>query len=421
MEIILIITGVLIGLVIGFLYAKSKYQNSSGVSIEQFQVINQKLVEVSSDRSKLEAEKISLSEKLTEQKIEIEKLQERFITEFQNLANKILDDKSKKFTELNKENLNNLLDPLKDKISDFERNISQIHKDNLEKQSSLSQQIKTLHEESIKVSSEANNLTKALKGSTRTQGSWGEFILESVLEKSGLVKDREYFMQTTFKSGEGDRLRPDVVVNLPEGKSMVIDSKVSLVAYERFCSTEDETEQKDFLNEHVASIKRHVKNLSGKDYRNIYGLQSLDFVLMFVPIEPAFGLAVQGDANIFYEAFENNIVIVSPSTLLATLRTIASIWKQEKQTKNAIEIAKESGEMYDKFVNFVNDLIEVGKKMDSAKSSYTDAMKKLSEGSGNLVSRSQKLKEMGVKSSKNLPDNLIERSKDENDQMELIR
>jgi DNA recombination protein RmuC len=264
------------------------------------------------------------------------------------------------------------------------------------------------------MSEEANNLTKALKGDTKTQGNWGEFILESILEKSGLVKGREFVIQETVKSDDGSNLRPDVIVNLPDNKSMIIDSKVSLTAYEAYCSNDEKAVKERSLSEHINSIRRHIKGLSPKDYQNLYGLQSLDFVLMFIPIEPAFALAVQNDASLFYDAFEKNIVIVSPSTLLATLRTISSIWKQEKQNRNALEIAKKGGELYDKLVGFVDDLVEVGTRMKKAGESYESAMKKLTEGRGTIISKAENLKQLGAKSTKTIDPRIVDRITDEN-------
>ena len=260
------------------------------------------------------------------------------------------------------------------------------------------------------ITKEAKNLTEALKGQSKTQGNWGEFILESILEKSGLVKGREYLVQESITAESGKRFQPDIIIKLPENKSIVIDSKVSLVGYEKIVSSENENEKQLGLREHINSIRSHIKNLSSKNYQNLYQLESLDFVLMFMPIEPAFALAVQQDPQIFNDAFEQNIVIVSPSTLLATLRTIASIWRQEKQNKNAVEIARQSGELLDKFIAFVEDLISVGKGLDSTKENYVKAMNKLVEGRGNLVSRTEKIKQLGAKANKTLPPSILNRS-----------
>ena len=260
------------------------------------------------------------------------------------------------------------------------------------------------------LSKEASNLTKALKGENKTQGNWGEFILESVLEKSGLVKGSEYKVQEVYFNDEGNKLQPDVIISLPENKSLVIDSKVSLNAYERFSSAETDEERFQAAKEHLGSLRAHLKGLSGKSYQNIHQIQSLDFVLLFIPIEPAFALAVQSDAALFNEAFEKNIVIVSPTTLLATLRTVASIWRNEKQSANAMDIAKKAGDLYDKFVGFMADLVEVGKKIDQTKAGYSDAMNKLIDGRGNIINRFEELKTLGAKAAKSIPQQIIDRA-----------
>jgi DNA recombination protein RmuC len=265
------------------------------------------------------------------------------------------------------------------------------------------------------ITQEAKNLTEALKGQSKTQGNWGEFILESILEKSGLVKGREYVVQESLTAESGKRFQPDVIIKLPENKSIVIDSKVSLVAYEKFISSDDENQKALALREHINSIRSHIKNLSSKNYQNLYQLESLDFVLMFMPVEPAFALAVQNDQTIFNDAFEMNIVIVSPSTLLATLRTISSIWRQEKQNRNAMEIAKQSGDMLDKFTAFVEDLLSVGKGLISVKDNYDKAMNKLTDGRGNLINRAEKIKQLGAKASKSLPPNILNRAEQDDD------
>jgi DNA recombination protein RmuC len=269
------------------------------------------------------------------------------------------------------------------------------------------------------ITQEAKNLTEALKGQSKTQGNWGEFILESILEKSGLVKGREYVVQESLTAESGKRFQPDVIIKLPENKNIVIDSKVSLVAYEKFISSDDENQKSLALREHINSIRSHIKNLNSKNYQNLYQLESLDFVLMFMPVEPAFALAVQNDQTIFNDAFEMNIVIVSPSTLLATLRTVSSIWRQEKQNRNAMEIAKQSGDMLDKFTSFVEDLISVGKSLVSTKDNYDRAMNKLTDGRGNLISRAEKIKQLGAKASKSLPPNILNRA-DQDDESNLL-
>ena len=329
---------------------------------------------------------------------------------FENLANEILDKKSQKFTDQNAKNLGTLLDPLKDKIEKFEQKVEKSNQESLKWNTALKTQIDSLRDLNQQINKEAENLTKALKGETKTQGNWGEFILESILEKSGLVKDREYMVQSSNTSEDGRRLQPDVIVKLPDDKHVIIDSKVSLVAYERFVNAEEEVEQTSNLSLHVESVKRHVKQLSEKEYQKLAGLDGLDFVLLFIPIEPAFSLALQADTELFTNALDRNIVVVSPTTLMATLRTIAGIWKNEYQSRNAIEIARQSGNLYDKFVGFTADLIKIGRTMDTAKDTYQEAMNKLSSGKGNLVSRVENIKELGAKASKTIDSKLIERA-----------
>lgn len=357
----------------------------------------------------------NLSEKLSEQKGELENIQKKFTKEFENLANKILEEKSSKFTEQNKENLKTILNPLNEKIKLFEDKVDKTHKESIDYHAALRQQIIGLKELNEQMSKEAVNLTKALKGDSKTQGNWGELILERVLEKSGLERDREYFLEKSFDTHLENkiRVRPDVIINLPDSKKMIIDSKVSLTDYERYVNAEDEIEKERFLKDHINSLKKHVSQLSEKKYEDIYEIESPDFVLLFVPIEPAFAIAINKDNQLYNKAFEKNIVIVTPATLLATLRTIDSMWQNEKQQRNAIEIARQAGALYDKFEGLVNDLTKVGKKMDEAKSEYKGAMNKLVEGRGNLITSVEKIKKLGAKAKKSLPEKIIDRANDE--------
>lgn len=358
---------------------------------------------------------LNTENKLNENKQEVEKIQEKFTKEFENLANKILEEKSEKFTEQNKENILHILNPLQEKISKFEQKVERSDNDNRERDAALRQHLETLHTQNIRISTEANNLVKALKGESKTQGNWGELILERVLEKSGLEKGREYEMEKSFAVNDGDRqrLRPDVIIHMPDNKKMIVDSKVSLTAYEKYVNSENEEEQKQYLKEHIGSLNRHVDQLSAKKYEDLYEIESPDFVLLFVPIEPAFAVAINNDNQLYNKAFEKNIVIVTPSTLLATLRTIDSMWNNEKQQRNAIEIARQAGALYDKFEGFIGDLTKVGKKMDEAKLGYKDAMSKLFEGRGNLVNSVEKIKKLGAKAKKSLPDAIIQRAEEE--------
>ena len=357
----------------------------------------------------------NIQSKLQEQKEEVGQLQEKFTKEFENLANKILEEKSNKFTEQNKENLKLILNPLNEKILHFEQKVEQTHKESIDYHAALRQQIIGLKELNNQMSKETLNLTKALKGDSKTQGNWGELVLERVLEKSGLEKGREYEMEKSFAVDEESRqrLRPDVIIHLPDGKKMIIDSKVSLTHYEQYINADDDSEKEIFLKQHIQSLNRHVEQLSAKRYEELYQIESPDFVLLFVPIEPAFAVAINNDNQLYNKAFEKNIVIVTPSTLLATLRTIDSMWNNEKQQQNAIEIARQAGALYDKFAGLIEDLMQVGKRMDDAKKEYGNAMNKLVEGKGNLINRVENLKQLGIKSQKNLPENVLKRAIDE--------
>lgn len=353
----------------------------------------------------------NLKLKNEEQKGEVEKLQEKFTKEFENLANKILDEKSEKFTLQNKENLKHILNPLQEKIQGFEKKVEDSQKESISMHSALKEQLLGLKDLNQQMTKEATNLTRALKGDSKMQGNWGELVLERVLEKSGLEKDREYFVQQNFTLDTGGRVLPDVVLHLPDNKRMIIDSKVSLVDYERFVNAEDD-EKPQFLKAHVNSIKKHVDQLSEKNYQDLYDIESPDFVLMFIPIEPAFAVVVNEDNSIYNKAFEKNIVIVTPSTLLATLRTIDTMWNNEKQQQNAIEIATQAGRLYDSFVNLTDELIKVGNQIGTVQKSYESAMVKLT-GKGNLVTRVEKLKKLGAKATKQQNEKLLKRAEEE--------
>ncbi|MFW0738960.1 DNA recombination protein RmuC [Flavobacterium sp. T12S277] len=369
--------------------------------------------------SKKEVDFENLWERHKEQKNEVSELQEKFTKEFENLANKILEEKSAKFTEQNSENMKSILLPLQDKIQGFEQKVEQTHKESIDYHAALRQQILGLSEMNAQMSKETLNLTKALKGDSKMQGNWGELVLERVLEKSGLEKGREYEVQQSFTNAEGNRVLPDVVINLPDGKKMIVDSKVSLVAYEKWINEESELLKADFLKEHVNSIKRHVEQLGGKNYHDLYQIESPDFVLLFIPIEPAFAIALNEDSTLYNKAFDRNIVIVTPTTLLATLRTIDSMWTNQKQQENAFEIARQAGALYDKFEGFVTDLVRIGNKIKDTKTEYENAMSKLVDGRGNLVSSVEKLKKMGAKAKKALPENIIARASNSDENQSL--
>ncbi|MEZ5055880.1 MAG: DNA recombination protein RmuC [Saprospiraceae bacterium] len=349
---------------------------------------------------------LSLQEKLENHQKEIESTQIQLQQKFEILANRLFEEKSEKFTQQNSKQIKEILNPIKDKIETFEKRVNEVYKHESHERSTLKGEIKTLVELNQKISQEANNLTKALKGDTKKQGNWGEFILEKVLEQSGLSKGNEYEVQHSTTNENGRRLQPDVVVHLPDKKHLIIDAKVSLIAYEKLTNAEDEKDKQEHLKQHLLSLKTHIKLLSEKNYAAAKGLDSPEFVLLFVPIESSFSIAVQEDRDIFQYAWDLKIVIVSPSTLLATLRTVASLWKQEKQTKNALAIAKQAGNLYDKFVGFVEDLKKIESSIEQADKAYKNAFNKLQSGSGNLIRRAEKIRELGIKTSKTLPDDV---------------
>jgi DNA recombination protein RmuC len=346
----------------------------------------------------------NLEERLSQEKQELLTLQTRLKTEFENLANRILEEKSAKFSQQNQSSLDQLLKPFAEKLADLRKTVESAHLDESKQRASLGEQIKSLTELNRRVTNEAHNLTQALKGQSQTQGAWGEFILETVLDRSGLTKGVEYSVQTSLLSEEQQRLRPDVVINLPEAKNLVIDSKLSLVAYERFCSAEGEPEKAVALKAHLDSLRQHLKDLSAKKYQTLYQINTPDFVLMFIPLESAFSLAMQHDHELFNEAFERNIVIVTPTTLLATLRTVSNLWKMENQNKNALEIGRKAGDLLDKFADFCSDLEKIGEQIKRTEVVHEEAMKKLKTGRGNLLNRATEIQKLGAKATKALPE-----------------
>lgn len=447
MEIIYLIIGLIIGFVVAFLFQKSK----KTVPIEEANTLNEeinslkveagkfseriKLLEddksslqselksereksekLTSENSSLKSDYSNLQTKLSEQKDEIEELQQRFTKEFENLANRIFKEKADEFSKQSKTNLQEILNPLKERITEFQSKVEETNKESIDRFASLRQHLFNLKEMNQQMSQDAQNLVKALKGDTKVQGDWGEIQLERILERSGLRKGEEYSIQESYTTDDGSRKRPDVIVNLPEDKKIIIDSKVSLVNYERFISAEDDNQRSIHLRAYIDSVRKHIKELSDKNYHAIFDHGTLDFVLMFIPIEPAFSLAIQFGEDLYAQAWDKNIMIVSPMNLFIALKTIANIWKQENQNRNVIEIAKQSGALYDKFVAFTEDLIAVGNKLDQAKGSYVDAMKKLSEGRDNLVKKSERIKELGAKTSKSLPPAILNRAKEDSEE-----
>ena len=346
----------------------------------------------------LELERKQYGEKLTL----LNESKEQLSVAFKNIANEIFDDKSKKLVDNNKESLATVLSPLQDKIRQFEKRVEDTYDKESQQRFSLAREIKQLQQMNTQISEDAVNLTNALKGDNKAQGNWGEMILETLLENSGLVKGREYEVQVSLQSTEGGKFQPDVVVHLPESRDIIIDSKVSLKAWDAYCSTDDVDEKAGFLKQHVQSVRSHVKGLSGKDYQNLAGISTLDYVFLFMPIDAAYSVAIQSDPGLSQYAFEKNIVFVSPTMLLTTLKLAQNLWRLDQQNRNAVEIAEKAGALYDKFVNFVGDLEDVGARIDSSKKSYENAHKKLRSGTGNLIRRVEDLKTLGAKTSKKL-------------------
>lgn len=430
--IIAIIISGAIGAYLGMLFIKLKSkseqssleerQNAMSTTIEE---LKHNLSKLENDRDEIRREKEFLNNELTRRNTEYENLQEQNLKrdeefekrqeqlrkDFELLANKILDEKSEKFTIQNKENIKNILNPLQEKIKGFEKKVEDTQKESISMHSALKEQLLGLKDLNQQMAKEATNLTKALKGDSKMQGNWGELVLERVLEKSGLEKDREYFVQQSFKREDGSRAMPDVVLHLPDNKKMIIDSKVSLTHYERFVNAEDD-ERQLFLKQHLNSIHTHIDQLSEKNYQDLYDIESPDFVLLFIPIEPAFAVAINEDNKLYNKAFEKNIVIVTPSTLLATLRTIDSMWTNEKQQQNAIEIATQAGRLYDQFVNLTDDLLKVGNQLNTVKGSYDSTMKKLT-GKGNLLKKVENIKKLGVKANKQINERLLKKAEED--------
>jgi len=367
----------------------------------------QSALAMNTNMTTFQVENKNLQEKFDAYKKEVDELRTKFTLEFENVAAKILKQNTEDFTAKNQKNIGEILNPLKEKIDLFEKKVTDTYEKGLKDQTDLRAELKKLHELNTRISEEASNLTRALKTDSKKQGNWGELVLERVLERSGLVKGQEYHTQYSDRNEEGDVIRPDVVVILPDDKHIIIDAKVSLIDYEKFVNAEDEEKGQKFLKAHVDSIKEHVKSLSEKSYQQASKLDVPDFVLLFMPVESAFSIAIQKDPGLFNFAWDKKIVIVSPTTLLATLKTVESIWKHEKQTQNALEIARQGGNLYDKFVLFLEDLEKIGKQIGATQRTYDDAHKKLASGSGNIIRRISVLKELGAKASKDIPQHLL--------------
>ena len=420
MEFVYLLIGLAAGLAVGYLFAssKNKPQASDELLIQELRQSQQQTnAELQNERTKKEEllsqlgkqEQLltSLQERLNEEEKRAEEMRQRFTVEFQNLANKIFEEKSTRFTQQNKEQIELLLRPFRENLKDFETKVEKVYKEENTERINLKAEIKLLSELNKQISSEANNLAVALKGDNKTQGNWGELVLESILEQSGLREGQEYILQYSTHNTEGERIRPDVVINLPERKHIIVDSKVSLNAYTAMISADNDEDRKRWSKAHVESVRAHIKGLGEKNYQTAGNLITPDFVLLFLPIEAAFAAAVQNDQELFNYAWDKKIVLVSPTTLLATLRTVSSIWKQEQRNKNAELIASEAGKMYDKFADFLTDMEGIRKGMKTTETAFDKAMNKLSEGTGNLVTRAEKLRKLGLKTTKEINKNLI--------------
>lgn len=430
MEIALVIGAAVIGLLIGWIVGRGSDRDARARALaeeeknkaliesakelrRELEIERAKVLELTNSLAATEADYRNLEEKLEERKLEVTSLQERFALQFKSLANDIFEEKTKKFTEQNKSNLFDLLRPLGEKIVEFEKKVEETHKDSIARNSALREQIDGVQRLGLQMAREAENLTRALKGDTQAQGAWGEFILESILEKSGLERDREYTIQETFLTDEGRR-RPDVIVRLPEGRHVVIDSKVSLNAYNRFVNAANESEKEVALKAHLLSIRQHMKSLAEKNYHSL-SENGLDFIIMFIPIEPAYIMAIQTEPALYEEALERRIVFVSPTLLIPSLQLIKNVWKQEYQNRHVLDIATKAGDLYDKFVGFTDDLLKVGESMNTAKRLYDESMKKLSAGGGNLVVKVEELKKLGARATKSIDAKLLRRSDDQGD------
>ena len=438
MNLIFLLVGVVFGGAVAWFAARLKHSSNKGFSREE---VEQKYVlrtlydeqrdELKACTTELQGKVAehaairetnhALNERLEQNRKELEELQKKFQTEFENLANRILEEKSKKFVEINEEKMANILNPLKEKIQTFEKRVEETYNNETREKASLRKELELIVQANKQMSEEASRLTRALKGDSKVQGDWGEIQLEILLEKSGLVRDIHFRKQENFKTDDGANVRPDYVINLPEEKNFVIDCKVSLTAYEGYYSADNDELRAQKMNDHVASLQRHINDLGGKSYQNLYGINPPDYVFLFVPIEPALTTALQHDRSLFDKALAKNVVLVTTSTLLATLRTISYIWKQENQKRNVLEIAKEGGALYDKFVGFMEDLVNVGKRIEDMQNDYKAAMNKLVESpkkGDTIVGRIERLKQLGANASKSVPQKLLDRIRD--DEVEII-
>ena len=387
-------------------YLLDRSLNDANDELKNTQLEKEALI---ASKTRLATELKNSDEKIAKNKEELNAIQEKFTKEFENLANKILEEKSTKFTEQNKLNITSILNPLKEKIEGFEKKVSESQKESVGMHSALKEQLNSLKDLNLQMSKEAINLTKALKGDSKAQGDWGETQLEILLEKANLAKDIHFTTQGGYRDEDGRLKKPDFIINLPDKRHLIVDSKVSLTNYEAYFNADDEEQKKFHLKKHIESIRKHIKELSEKKYESLYEINAPDYVLMFVPIEPAYLLALNNNNSLYLEALDKNVVMVSTSTLLATLSTVSSMWRQENQKKNVLEIANQAGRLYDQFVNLTDDLIKVGTQLKTVQGSYDTSMKKLT-GKGNLVKKVEKIRELGAKTSKIMNKNLLDRA-----------
>ena len=422
-NLIIILAGIFMGLFLGRNFTKLKFEKEHSALEERNSFLNERLNDATEDLKTIQLEKEALiaaktrlatelknsENEMQNNKEELNKIQEKFTKEFENLANKILEEKSTKFTEQNKLNITSILNPLKEKIEGFEKKVSESQKESVGMHSALKEQLNNLKDLNLQMSKEAINLTKALKGDSKAQGDWGETQLEILLEKANLAKDIHFTTQGGYRDEDGRLKKPDFIINLPDKRHLIVDSKVSLTNYEAYFNAEDEEQKKLHLKRHIESIRKHIKELSEKKYETLYEINTPDYVLMFVPIEPAYLLALNNNNQLYLEALDKNVVLVSTSTLLATLSTVSSMWRQENQKNNVLEIANHAGRLFDQFVNLTDDLIKVGTQLKTVQSSYDTSMKKLT-GKGNLVKKVEKIRELGAKTSKIMNKNLLDRA-----------
>ena len=420
---IITLTSVFIGLFLGKNLVKLKFKSKHAALKERNTFLNQSLNDANDDLKSTQLEKEDLiasktrlatelknsEQRIAKNKEELNTIQEKFTKEFENLANKILEEKSTKFTEQNKLNITSILNPLKEKIEGFEKKVSESQKESVGMHSALKEQLNNLKDLNLQMSKEAINLTKALKGDSKAQGDWGETQLEILLEKANLAKDIHFTTQGGYRDEDGRLKKPDFIINLPDKRHLIVDSKVSLTNYEAYFNADDEEQQKFHLKKHIESIRKHIRELSEKKYESLYEINAPDYVLMFVPIEPAYLLALNNNNSLYLEALDKNVVMVSTSTLLATLSTVSSMWRQENQKNNVLEIANQAGRLYDQFVNLTDDLIKVGTQLKTVQGSYDTSMKKLT-GKGNLVKKVEKIRELGAKTTKIMNKNLLDRA-----------